>query len=329
MLTDVLTQADFTLDQCARPRPPREDLAIVPISKSFLVQGVFLASTTSPTQTLTKEITGEVNWELTGIQFTSSSATAIQVQIQLPGGRFLINVLQDVLQIAGYGSYRYAFRPGRLCPPGTKITVTLNVTNTTDQQPIAILFDGFYHNLVKARGQRICPVDEQAANIPRYFGHPNQNIMAPAWQMGVTDPTPSGFRDEEFTYSAAGPPSAAFPAGTPGSTVAVTAANLTTTQQIQLDASEFLCSRLFAQLTEDDTVTSARVLVRIRLGSGQSVFDDYLDLAQYVGSVPWPIDLIISPNEIVYADLQLVDVGGTGNVYWTLFLEGIKRWRKQ
>jgi hypothetical protein len=328
MDVQLLTQADFTLDKCGRPRPPRRGLSSLFIRKSFLIQTTFAAATSSPTQTVTKEITGESLWHLRGLQITSNPNTALSLQILLPNGRFLINQLQDALQIAGYGSYRYTFNPSLKCPPGTKVSITFEVTNTTNQQPMSIELSGAYEYLLKGGDNRICPTDEAAENLPRYFGDPNQNIMAPAWQHGVVDPPPPGYHDEDFTYSALQAPTVAFPAGYPGSAILVTATNLTATQQITMDAAEFHCKRLVVQVTEDNTVTAGSVLVRIRLGSGQAVFDDYLDAARYVGSTYWPIDLVIKANDIVYADLQVVDQAGSGNIYWTMFLEGFKRRRK-
>ena len=325
---EILTQADFTLDKCGRPRAPREGLSALYIRKGFLIQTTFAAATGSPTQTITKEITGDAPWCLRGIQITSNSTTAISVQFLLPDGKFLINQLQDALQIAGYGSYKYAVRDNRRYAPGTKIQVTFEVTDTTNQQPMAICFDGAYEYLLKGGAGRICPVDEAVENLPRYFSDPVQNIMAPAWQHGIVDQPPPGYYDEDFTYSAFQNPTAAFPAGFPGSAISVTNANLTASQQIGMDASEFHCQRILIQVDEDDTVTAGSVLARIRLGSGQAVFDDYFDAARYIGSVSWPIDLVIQPNDIVYADLQAVDVAGTGNLYWTMFLEGFKRRRK-
>jgi hypothetical protein len=323
----LLTQADFVLDKCGRPRPPKEGLSHVYIPKSFLVQVVFPAGTGSPTQTITKEITGDTTWCLRGIQITSSNVTAISLQVLLPGGKFLISNLQDALQIAGYGSYRYVFTAEKRCPPGSKIKIAFQVTNTTDQQPMAILLDGAYDYLLTGGTNRICPVDELAGNLPRYFSNPNQNLMAPAWQHGASSPTPEGYTDEDYVYSALGPASVAFPAGTPGSTISVTAANLAATQVIGTDNSEFHVQRVLIQVLEDDTVTSASVLARLRTGSGYAFCDDYLDAARYIGSAPFPVDWVIKPNDSVYADLQLVDQAGTGNVYWTMFLEGFKRWR--
>jgi len=325
---ELLTQADFILDKCGRPRPSQEGTSVVYIRKGFLVQVNFSAATTSPTLTVTKEITGDTTWCLRGIQITSSAATAISLQVLQPDGKFLINNLQDALQIAGYGSYKYTYAAEKKCPPGSKIQVTFQVTNTASAQPMAICFDGAYAYLMKGGRLRTCPVDELVADLPRYFSDPNQNIMAPAWQHGVREATPAGFEDEDFTYSALQAPSTTFPAGVPGSTISVTAANLAATQQIGMDASEFHCQRILVQVSADNTVTAGSVLARVRLGSGQAIFDDYLDAARYVGSTSWPIDLIIAANDIAYADLQVVDQAGTGNIYWTMFLEGFKRRRK-
>lgn len=324
----LLTQADSILNACGRPRPPREGVSVLPLRKGFLVQVTFAANTTSPTQTITKEITGDVDWWLDELQVTSTTATAIAVQFLLPNGKFLISQLQDVLQIAGYGSYSYAFRPALRCPIGTKIQVAFEVTNVSSQQSIAVFCDGAYRFGLKSQGTRICPTDEAVENLPRYFDDPNQNIMAPGWQHGVVDPPPPGWYDEEFTYSALQPPTATFPAGAPGSSILVTGANLTATQQIGMDASEFYCQRIMVQVTADNTVTAGSILARLRLGSGQAIFDDYLDVARYLGSSRMPLDIVIAPNDIVYADLQAVDTTGTGNIYWTMFLEGFKRRRR-
>lgn len=322
---ELLTQADLVLDKCGRPRPPQQGTSVLPLRRGFLIQANFPSGATSPTQTVTKEITGDVDWFLDELLIAATVSTAVSVQFLLPNGKFLISQLQDVLQIAGYGSYSYAFKPALRCPVGTKIQATFEVTNTGSAQSMSVLAEGAYQYTMKGGEGRVCPVDEAVENLPRYFDDPNQNIMAPGWQHGVVDPPPPGYYDEEFTYSALGPTTATFPAGTPGSAVAVTATNLTALQQIGMDASEFFCQRILIQISADNTVTAGSVLARLRLGSGQAIFDDYFDVARYLGSTRWPIDLVIAPNDIVYADLQVVDQAGTGNIYFTMFLEGFKR----
>ena len=328
MEIELLTQADFTLNKCGRPAPPKGAQSSLYLPRNFTMQVVFPASTTTPVQQISKEITGDTTWCLRGIQISSSSATAISLQVLLPNGKFLISALQDAKQIAGYGSYRYAFTKELRCPPGSKIQMSFNVTDTTLQQPMAIEFSGAYQYLLKGGEGRICPVDEAAANLPRYFATPNQNIMAPVWQHGVSMPAPPGFRDEDYIYSALGPTTSTFPAGTPGSSISVTATNLSGSQQIQMDSAEFHVVRPLFQVMADNTVTAATVLARLRLGSGYAFCDDCFDVSRYIGSCVYPIDWIIPPNDQVIADLQVVDQAGTGNVYWTMFLDGFKRWRK-
>jgi hypothetical protein len=324
---ELLTQADFALSRCGRPVAPSAGLSSLYLPHGFIVQQVFPAGTGSPTQTVTKEITGDTTWCLRGMQISSSTATALSLQILMPDGKFLINNLQDALQIAGYGSYRYVFTVEKRCPPGSKIQVTFQVTDPTEQQPMAILFDGAYQYLLKGGAGRICPTDEAAASLPRYFADPNQNIFAPPWQHGVGPSTPFGYQDEEFTYSGKGSASVAFPAGVPGSAISVTNANNAAIQRIGMDDAEFHVRRLLFELSEDDTVTGGTVLAHIRDGSGYAFTDDYFDVARYIGSAPFPVDWVIRPNDSVYADLQLVDQAGTGYVYWTMYLEGFKRRR--
>src|SRR5579872_2595122 len=140
MDVSLLTQADFVLSKCGRPQPPREGVSALYLNRGFLFQTVFAASTGTPNQTVTKEITGDTTWCLYGIQITSTGATAISLQILQPDGKFLINNLQDALQIAGYGSYRYTYTTPKRCPPGSKISVTFQCTDSTVQQPMAICF---------------------------------------------------------------------------------------------------------------------------------------------------------------------------------------------
>ena len=326
MDVELLKQADMVLGRCGRREAPRADLSAVYLPHSFLLQAFFPAATTQPTQTVTKEITGDVTWCLRDMQITSSVATAIYLQILKPDGRFLINTLQDVLQIAGYGSYRYLWTKELQCPPGSKISVTFQVTNVTNPQPIAILFGGAYLYLVKKTSERICPNEElvRTGSVPRYFGNSaNQNIMAPCWQQGVGPYTPEGFEDSEFTYIA---PSQT---GTlPAQAISVTAANATATLEIQIEpASDFLVRRLLFFVTTDRGVTSGLFLCRIRDDSGYAFTDDYFDVERYINGSPMPKDWELKAGSRVFFDLALADQGGQGNMYFAVALEGVRRRR--
>lgn len=314
---ELLTQASFILDRCGRPQPPPGAKAALYLYRGIPVQQVFAASTGSPSQTVTKEVTGDTTFCLRSISMTSSAAQAISFQLLKPDGRFLVNTLQDSLQIAGYGSYRYLFNPELQCPAGSKLITTLLSTNTAAQQSISILYEGADLYLLKVGNpNRICPVDEAAGVLPRYFSNPNQNIMAPCWQHGVGPATPAGYEDIEFTYSA---PSA--------TSIDVTAANPTATQEIQIAGPEdFHVRRLcFDVKTSARQVTSGTFLARIRSGSGYALSDDYFDVERYIGSMPMPKDWTVKSGDSVFIDLLLVDQAGQHNLSIRTYLEGFKR----
>ena len=320
MDVQLLTQADFLLNKCGRPVAP-SGLSVVYIPKAFLVQQYFGVTPTTPQQTIKKEITGDAPWCLRAISFTSSTATALSVQILLPNGRFLISNLQDVLQIAGYGSYRYLFTKELECPPGSIIQVTLADTNQAVAQPIAILFEGAYKYLLKNGSGSICPVQDAMAYMPRYLRNFNENIMAPCWQQGIGPAVPQGFRDLEWVYASTNVSGAGGKTG-----IDVAAGPFTAVQQVPIDSdSAFRCRRLLFAITADATVTAGTILGRVRTGSGYSLTDDYFDLATYIGSAPMPKDWDIPAGDVVYVDMQLVDQAGTGSIYLQTYLEGCKR----
>ena len=315
---ELLRQADLVLSRCGRPEAPRADLAAVYIPKSFLVQAVFPAATASPDQTITREITGDTFWCLRAIQILANAGTAINWQVVKPDGRFLINELQDITQVNGYGSYRYNFNKELRCDPGSKLQVTFSVFNTTNQQPAALLFDGAYEYLINRGAGRICPNQELAARMPRYFGDRRENIMAPAWQQGLAHYTPPGFYDEEQIYSVSRP-----------TLISVTSPITTATQQIQIPPSEqFHIRRFLFDVTADPGVMSGTFLAKIRNGSGYAFTDDYFDVARYIGSSPMPRNWIIEPEDTVYIDLQLVDQTGVGNMSFQTHIDGFRRRRR-
>jgi hypothetical protein len=324
MDVQLLTQADFVLNRCGRPQAP-SGLSVVYIPRSFLLQQYFGIAPTTPSATLTKEITGDTSWCLRAISITSSTTTALSLQVLLPNGKFLVNNLQDVLQIAGYGSYRYLFAEELECPPGSKIQLTLSDTDTSTVQPLAVLLEGAYKYFLK--GGQSCPVLNAAAGMPRYLRNFNENIMAPCWQQGIGPAVPQGLRDVEWVYGGNQQVTTAAGVVLPGAiAVDVSAGPFTTTQTIPIDSnSKFRCRRLLFQVNADATVTAGTLLGRVRTGSGYALCDDYFDLATYIGSAPMPKDWEIDAGDAVYVDVQLVDQAGTGNIYLQSYLEGAKR----
>jgi hypothetical protein len=103
---------------------------------------------------------------------------------------------------------------------------------------------------------------------------------------------------------------------------------LTATAAIQIDQNnDFLVRRLLFDVQADNTVTAGTILARIRAGSGYSFTDDYMDVQQYIGSAPFAKDWLVQAGDQIFFDLNLVDSVGTGNMYFRVFAEGVRRKR--
>ena len=315
MDVQLLKQADVVLSKCGRPVAPL-GMSAVCLYRGIPIQAVFPVTPASASQTITREISGDTTFLLRAISTTSSAATALSVQIQLPDGRFLLSNLADVLTFAGYGSWRWLLTEELECPPGTKITVTLVDQNPTVAQPVMLLFEGADRYLLRsARGG----APRLASDLPRYRISENQNIMAPCSMAGEGPETPDGYQDEEFTYV-----SDLF-------TQDVAGTNLTGTLNIPIDqGSDFLCRRLAFQQTVDATVVLPGLFLgRMRDSSGYALMDDYLDLIGLLNGAPLPgKDWRIAAGGQIFIDVQLAGATGTGNAYFTVYLEGVRRSRK-
>jgi hypothetical protein len=313
MDTRLLRQADFILSKCGRPMPPA-GMSVVYIPRALLVQAVV---PTGSTQTYAKEITGDTTWCLRAISCTVSTTLALYVQIQLPDGRYLINGLMDVTQIAGYGSYRYLFSRELPCPPGAKIQITLDTSTpgALEAQPVVMLFEGAYAYYLDCKtGERV-DVEALASSMPRYPGTANQNILAPCWAAGEGPRAPEGSQDERFIYSS---PVASF--------ASVTTGQLQTSIQIQIrQDSDFECRRFLVDLVPAAGITAGVVLVRVRLSSGYQLTDDFIDLAKYLGSAPWGKDFHCPAGDAIVFELVVVDGAGAGALTVQIHADGVLR----
>jgi len=315
---ELLTDADFVLSHCGRPRPPRG--SVVYITKGFLIQAVLPAAntTSSPTQQFYKEITGDTTWCWRSIQTAlSGSPPAISAQVTSPDGKALFNGLIDLTAIAGYGSSRYALSREIECVPGTKIQLSLddNYFAAAAVQPVSMLMGGAYAYYLKG-GRRSDDFAERASQLPRVFRTTNQNIWAPCWMTGQGPATPPGFRDETYIY---GNGSANLAKVTLGQ-------NLTSKASIAIDAdSDFYVRRFLFDVKRDAGVTAGTFLMRIRAGSGYVFTDDYLDVEKYLGSSyllkPWALD---RADSIIF-EMTYVDGAGAGSIQIECFADGHRR----
>ncbi len=323
----LLQEADLCLSKCGKPIPP------MGLSELLLPRGIpiQIQAASGAQQSLTREVTGETDFQLDAISMAVSSTVSCYLQIKLPDNRFLFNSLIDISQVAGYGSARYVFTKPVICPPGSRLVLTFDtsIPSAASTQPVMLLFEGADRYLLKGGQLAKCP-EAIASSLPRIFNEGNENIMAPCWMQGFTPEPPKGYLYEPYTP-------VSVPVGQAGN-VRITgqppfvsiplAGPLTATAAIQIDQTNDLNVRRFLfDVQADGTVTAGSILCRIRAGSGYAFTDDYFDVATYIGSSPFPKDWPVKRGDQIFFDLTLVDGAGTGNMYFRAFAEGLRRMR--
>ena len=325
---ELLRQADLCLSKCGKPVPPQG------LSAVYLPRGIPVQITlgTAAQQSISREVSGDTDFELRAISMSVSSTVACYFQCQLPDGSFLFNNLIDISQVSGFGSSRYVFGRPLLCPLGTRFLLTWDTSLPAagSTQPVMVLFEGADRYLLKGGLPSKCP-SAFAENLPRIFGEGNENILAPCWMQGYSPDPPKGYEYEDYMP-------VSIPVGQNGNVrvvgqppfVSITVTStLTATAVIQIDQSNDLMVRRFLfDVQADATVTAGAIVCRIRLGSGYSFCDDYLDVQQYIGSAPFAKDLEVRAGDQIFFDLNVVDGAGTGNMYFRAFADGMRRIRK-
>ena len=324
----LLQQADFCLSKCGKPVPP-QGLSAVYLPRGIPVQ-ITLASASQ--QSISREVTGDTDFELRSISISVNSTVACYFQAQLPDGTFLFNTLLDISQVAGFGSGRYVFTKPLLCPVGTHFILSWDTTLPAagSTQPVMVLFEGADRYLLRGGKPAKCP-SAFAEQLPRIFGEGNENILAPCWAQGFTPDPPEGYIYEDYMP-------VSIPVGQSGNTKVVgqppfnsipLAGPLTQTAVIQIDQSnDFLVRKFLFDIQADATVTAGEIMCRIRLGSGYSFCDDYIDVQQYLGAAGFAKDLEVQAGDQIFFDLNLADGAGTGNMYFRAFADGMRRLRR-
>jgi len=312
----LIQEADLILSKCGRPRAVSKDANIVPLNFGILISG---AVGNNSTNTLTKEIPGDVPFLLRAI--SSPSPTGLYLQIQLPSGMYALSRPIEISQFQGIGSYRYCFDPELECPVGSKFEISIDnsINPSGATQNISLLMEGAFKYTVKGKGGGIGAGNFQsAATLPRYVQNPNQNIMAPAWMHGYYPNTPKGCEDEIFTYGDGNLNITTMNVGTgPYSAI----------QQINISQdADFICYRSLFDVRATGTAAGT-FLARLRDGSGYALCDDFFDVAQYINASPMAKGWRIAAGDKVFVDLQLVDFSGAGNISIETYLDGVKRFR--
>ena len=312
MDNDILRQFDWVLSKCGRPLAPK-GMNVVYLGKRFVVQAQ--VATTSAT-ILTKEISGDTTFVLRSIS-TKSDITAY-FQIQLPNGKFLTNSPQAIAPFAGFGFSRYINNDGLECPPGSKVQITINTELNPGQVTSRFVLGGAYKYYVKSPNEQR-PAVEIASMIPRYWGDPNQNILAPCWMQGYGPATIPGCRDEYFNYTST------------VATATITSGVVTNgSQQVyaQIDNdTDFDCRRILVDIKKTGAA-GGTWLAKFRAGSGYSLNDDFIDVQRLLaGAMLGPRPWKIPQGDEVIVDLLLVDAAGTGTLSFQANFDGQRRRR--
>ena len=316
---ELITEADFVLSKCGRFVPPVGSVVYIP--KSFLLQAVLPALSA---QTFYKEVTGDTTWCWRSLSVAlSGNPPLVEAQILKPDGHFLFNGQLDLVQLQGFGSFRYLLSRELEIPPGSKIQLTLddNYLAAGVVQPVSVLCGGAYAYYLKG-GIRakwdsgLWSYEQEASVLPRIFAGPNQNLLAPCWMAGVGPRVPNGMRGTGFTYGD----------GITNVASVTLGATLSAKCSIQIDAdSDFHVRRFFFDVTKDAGVTAGTFLMRIRASSGYAFTDDYVEAARYLGSAPLAKGWDVKRGDQILFDVMLVDGAGAGKISIACFADGEKR----
>jgi hypothetical protein len=260
---ELLKQADYCLSKCGKPVPP-QGLSVLYLPRGIPLQ---IVEATATQQTLSREVTGDTDFELRAVSMSVSATVSMYLQVQLPDGTFLFNYLIDISQVAGYGSARYCFTKPLLCPLGTRFIVTFDTSlpGGSGTQPVMVNFEGADRYLFRG-GELVKCSDAFSAQLPRISGDGNENILAPSWMQGFTPDPPKGYEFEPYTP-------VSIPIGQNGN-VRITgqppwvsialAGPLTATAVIQVDQTNDLSIRRFLfDVQADATVTAGVVGVLV------------------------------------------------------------------
>ena len=333
----------MVLSKCGRPLMP-QGVVCVPWPKKYLYQKFFTNPATVPpyppdsneaievagdTEFRLKALSGMVYGGVTPTPGPLQNWPSIYLQIQLPSGRMMSNLLEDAAPYAGFGSGRLVWNTPIACPPRSKLFVTIDssisgFSGTMGNFTVMLLFEGALYYYLQADAstppKAVNPADSAAAQPRFYYRSPNQNILAPEHVMAGLDgeqchpETPPGLEDDAFTYSNTGTSAqtAVFSESAPVATTIV--------MQISEDA-DFLTRRVMFNLVVGDVAPTFFGRIRTSLGGPTSLCDDYVVLNNMRIPKSWPL----RKGMQVYIDVYAISNGGTGNTTLYVYLEGCKR----
>lgn len=340
----LIRQADMTLSKCGRPLMP-EGVTCVPWPKSYFYQKYLVNNDTVPpyppssneaieiqadTKFVLSSLKGMVYGGVTSPAAALQSWGAIYLQLQMPSGRMINNLLADAAPFCGFGSGRKVWANPIPCPAGSKIFVTIDdsiagFSGDIGNFSIMLFFEGSLYYFLRPNGStppKTASVVQMASALPRYFfSSPNQNILAPEWAVSGLDgqqchtETPAGYEDDQFTYSnnANGQLAATFSEAAP----------VATTIQIQIgDDADFLAQEFMFNAVAGNIAPTFFGRIRTSLG-GSSYCDDYVPLNNMRIHRNW----LLKRGIQVFIDVYGISNGGDATTTLYVYLKGEKRRR--
>lgn len=316
---NTLRQADFILNACGRPIPPKNTTWVdmtAHIGYSRFLPGDGSSAGTEDIGAVMHK--GNIPFMLRSVtaQALPRATQGAYWRLRLPNGQYLQNELTSHAMAFGFGSDRQSLTPEIQWNPGEKLYVDLD-TILAGPPPVggysvSMLFEGVYRFPITGSGAVSNPLN---FDLPRYFNTPNQNILAPEsyFAPGCPSETPAGFWDEEFCYV------------TPTAPLATNGAQVSNVA-LQIEPnSDFIVRSIWPYSPAATGFGS--VVVRMRRGDGYALSSNFLP----INSIQGPIfpELKVKARDNFYWDGYVVDGGGGAGTTITfgLYLYGVKRRR--
>lgn len=316
----LLRQADFVLNSCGRPIPPKS-VSWVDIP-AFIGYNTFLPDPAGQTQ-----IGGIMHKQKVPFMLRSITAQALPRNTQgtywrlrFPDGRYFQSALTSHAMAWGFGSNRQLFDPEVPWAPGEKCFIDyLNNNGSAVGAPPGwtdtVMFEGVYRFPLVGGQPVLNPIDP--ASRYRYFVNEPQNILAPEFMFGPSCPseTPEGFQDEVWWYK-----SDAEALDIDGTVVS----NVPTV--ISTDA-DFYIQEVWGNVTAN--TGNGTIAVRMRRGDGYALSSNFLSINAIQG--PMFPQLKVRAGDSINWDGQVLDGSGApgSTLTFEMWFKGIRRRRVQ
>jgi len=326
----LLKQADFVLNGCARPVPPK-NLTWVDIPAHVGYSRTILTDSE-----LTNGIvhSGKVPFILRAItaQALPRETQGLYWRMRFPNSRYFQSELTSHAMAFGIGSNRQVISGwdpdqkdgGIVWNPGEKIFIDLNTQQGLigAQVTVVFMFEGVFRFPLTGSATIANPLYADIPNGPngdafRYFEGANQNILAPEFRFGDSCPseTPPGYRDEEFRYVS------------PAVDLQTAGATISNTQTVIAPDADFYIREVWPYFPGTVNQGFGTVVCRMRRGDGYALSSNFLPINTIQG--PMFPNLKVKKTDTISFDAYVIGGGGGFGTVLTfgLYFMGFRRFK--